>query len=349
MRILCTGGAGYVGSHCLRHFRARGHEVVAFDNLAEGNRAAVGDAPLVVGDIRDRDALRAALSAHRIDAVAHFAALISVPASIKDPRAYWSVNVEGSQALLDAMVDTGVTRLVVSSTAAVYDHDAPMPLRETSALAPATPYGTSKLAMEHMVRDYARAYGLAATALRYFNAAGAEPDGSHGEWRREESHVLPLLMLFALGQRPAFKVFGQDWPTADGSCVRDFISLTDLAAAHLLALEGAASGEMAVYNLGTGHGTSVLELLGAAEEVIGRPLGWTPDARRPGDPAVLVADAELIAERLGWRPTVSSIREIVAAAWAWHESHPQGYGPHAAEAARTKDTDPPHRIAASGA
>ncbi|MEM6678234.1 MAG: UDP-glucose 4-epimerase GalE [Pseudomonadota bacterium] len=325
MRILCTGGAGYVGSHCLRHFAARGHDVVAFDDLSEGNAAAVTAGPLVQGDIRDHAALASAILAHRIDAVAHFAAKISVPASIADPCTYWSVNLDGTRALLEAMRETGVTRLVVSSTAAVYDHDAPMPLGEAAPLKPATPYGTSKLAMEHLVADYARAYGIAATALRYFNAAGAELDGSHGEARREESHVVPLLMLFALARRPAFKVFGTDWPTADGSCVRDFVALSDLAAAHLLALEAAEPGAMAVYNLGTGAGTSVLELLATAEAVIGRKLDWTPDARRPGDPAVLVADASLIRERLGWRAEASDIRMILDAAWAWHARHPDGY------------------------
>jgi UDP-glucose 4-epimerase len=263
MKILATGGAGYVGSHCVRRFAALGHEVVVLDDLSEGNRGAVAG-PLVVADIRDTEAVARALADHRIEAVAHFAALISVPASIADPRGYWSVNAEGTRSLLDAMVDTGVRRLVVSSTAAVYDHGAEMPLSETSPLAPATPYGTSKLAMEHMVRDYAAAYGLSAAILRYFNAAGAEPDGSHGEARRVESHVVPLLMEFALGLRPAFKVFGTDWDTRDGSCIRDFVALPDLADAHLLALEGAEPGTAEAYNLGTGQGTSVLELLAAA-------------------------------------------------------------------------------------
>ncbi|MEM7529057.1 MAG: UDP-glucose 4-epimerase GalE [Pseudomonadota bacterium] len=328
MRILCTGAAGYLGSFCARRFAEAGHTVVGFDDLSEGNRGAATMESLVVGDIRDRAALVAAMRAHEVDAVAHYAALISVPASISDPRAYWSVNAMGTQSLLDAMVDAGVKRLVVSSTAAVYDHAAEMPLTERAPLGPATPYGASKLAMEHLVRDYARAYGLAATALRYFNAAGAEVDGSHGEWRRVESHVVPLLMFFALGQRPAFKIFGNDWSTPDGTCVRDFISLADLADAHLLALEAGHAGEMAVYNLGTGLGTSVLELVTAAERVIGRPLAWEPAPRREGDPAVLVADPTRIGEALGWRPRASSIEEILRAAWAWHSGHLEGYGPH---------------------
>ncbi|MEM6487845.1 MAG: UDP-glucose 4-epimerase GalE [Pseudomonadota bacterium] len=325
MRILATGGAGYVGSHCLRRLAGAGHHVVALDDLSEGNVAAAEGLPLVRADVRDRAAVAAALREHRIDAVAHFAALISVPASITDPRAYWSVNLGGTHALLDAMVEVGVKRLVCSSTAAVYDHAAAMPLSERSTLAPATPYGSSKLAMEHLVRDYAVAYGLATTCLRYFNAAGAEGDGSHGEARRVESHVVPLMLEFALGKRAAFKVFGTDWPTPDGSCIRDFVSLDDLADAHALALAAAKPGEPAVYNLGTGQGTSVLEMVAAAETVIGRPLGVTHAERRPGDPPVLVADSSAIREALGWRPTLG-IDEILRAAWAWHARHPEGYG-----------------------
>ncbi|MEM6973048.1 MAG: UDP-glucose 4-epimerase GalE [Pseudomonadota bacterium] len=326
MRILATGGAGYVGSHCLRRFRDLGHEIVAYDNLSEGNAAALDGILLVKGDIRDRATLAEALTRHGIDAVAHFAALISVPASIGDPRAYWSVNVVGTQCLLDAMVETGVTRLVASSTAAVYDHAAAMPLSEASALAPATPYGSSKLAMEYLIRDYARAYGLSASCLRYFNAAGAAPGGAFGEARRIESHVVPLLMEFVLGKRAGFKVFGTDWPTADGSCIRDFVHLDDLADAHLLALEAGQTGETAVYNLGTGQGTSVLEVIAAAERIIGRPLGVEHAARRSGDPAVLVADAAAIGRDLGWVPQRSSIEAILADAWAWHGAHPDGYG-----------------------
>ncbi|MEM6680530.1 MAG: UDP-glucose 4-epimerase GalE [Pseudomonadota bacterium] len=326
MRILCTGGAGYVGSHCLRHFRDAGHSVVALDDLSEGNREAVDGVPLEVADIRDEVAVERILRAHRIEAVVHFAALVSVPGSLAAPEAYWSVNLGGTLALLNAMRAAGVMRIVASSTAAVYDHDAAMPLSEASPLAPATPYGTSKLAMEQAIRDYARAHGMAGTCLRYFNAAGADADGRHGEARLKESHVLPLLMLYALGRREAFRVFGTDWPTPDGSCVRDFVALPDLAAAHLLALEGAVAGEMAVYNLGTGRGTSVLELVAAAERMIGRSLDCAPAPRRPGDPPVLVADASLIKRRLGWAPQASDVEQIVSAAWAWHSRHPAGYG-----------------------
>ncbi|MEM9781769.1 MAG: UDP-glucose 4-epimerase GalE [Pseudomonadota bacterium] len=326
MRILATGGAGYVGSHCLRRFRAAGHEVVALDDLSEGNSDALGGAPLVRADLQDRAALVEAMTAHRIDAVAHFGALISVPASISDPQAYWAVNGEGTRCLLDAMVETGVKRLVVSSTAAVYDHHAPMPLSEASALGPATPYGSSKLAMEYMVRDYAAAYGLSAACLRYFNAAGATPDGGYGEARRIESHVVPLLMEFALGKRPSFKVFGTDWATRDGSCIRDFVHLDDLSDAHLMALDAGQPGRTAVYNLGTGNGTSVLELIAAARQVTGLNLDVEHAPRRPGDPATLVADATAIRRDLGWTPKRSSIQEILADAWAWHKSHPDGYG-----------------------
>ncbi|MGF1551786.1 MAG: UDP-glucose 4-epimerase GalE [Paracoccaceae bacterium] len=325
MHILTTGGAGYVGSHCARAFARAGHRVTVLDDLSEGNEAAVGDLALVRADIRDTRAVARALAESGADAVAHYAALVSVPASIGDPRAYWSVNVAGTQSLLDAMVETGVRRLVVSSTAAVYDHEAAMPLSEDAPTRPATPYGASKLAMEHLVRDYAQAYGLAATALRYFNAVGAEADGSHGEARRVESHVVPLLMEFALGKRRGFKVFGTDWPTPDGSCVRDFVSLDDLASAHVLALEAAEPGSFSIYNLGTGEGTSVLEMVAAAEAVVGRPLGVEAAPRRPGDPPVLVADATRIRETLGWRPERSGIEDVLRAAWAWHGARPDGY------------------------
>lgn len=334
MRILCTGGAGYVGGHCHRAFLASGRQSWAFDDLIEGNREAVSPDRLIVGDIRDAEAVARALRDHRIDAVAHFAALVSVPESLKAPRDYWSVNVEGARAVLDAMVETGVRRLVLSSTAAVYAHDVEMPIREDARLDPATPYGTSKLAMEMMARDYAARYGLAATALRYFNACGAEHDGAHGEARRAESHVIPLMLESALGRRGAFKVFGDDWPTRDGSCVRDFVSVQDLAEAHRLALEGAEAGGLAVYNLGTGTGTSVLELLAAAERVIGRSIPCERAERRPGDPPVLVADSGRIAAALGWRPTRSSIDSIIGAAWAWHSAHPDGYAGGARAAAR---------------
>ncbi|MEO1773823.1 MAG: UDP-glucose 4-epimerase GalE [Pseudomonadota bacterium] len=325
MRILCTGGAGYVGSHCYRHFLAAGHEAVVLDDLSEGNTAAVPSGEIERVALADTEGLARVLRDQRIDAVAHFAALISVPASIKEPAAYWAVNAQGTQSLLDAMVSVGVDNIVVSSTAAVYDHDAPMPLSETSSLAPATPYGASKLATEHLVRDYAAAYGLRGTCLRYFNAAGAEPDGSHGECRRIESHVVPLLMMYALGQRDKFMVFGTDWPTPDGSCIRDFVALQDLASAHLLALEKAKPGQCGIYNLGTGEGTSVWEVVKAAREITGLALPVEEAPRRPGDPAVLVADSRRAREDLGWVPAHSTIRSILSNAWAWHSGQPKGY------------------------
>ncbi|MEM6422051.1 MAG: UDP-glucose 4-epimerase GalE [Pseudomonadota bacterium] len=326
MRILSTGGAGYVGSFCHRRFLAAGHSGAVLDDLSEGNPDAVPGGDIEQVDLRDTEAVARVLHEQRIDAVAHFASLISVPASISDPAAYWSVNLEGTLSLLDAMVETGVKRLVVSSTAAVYDHGAPMPLCEDAALSPATPYGASKLATEHVVRDYAHAYGLSTTCLRYFNAAGAEPDGSHGEARRIESHVIPLLMDFALGKRAKFMVFGTDWPTPDGSCIRDFISLHDLATAHIAALERGREGQCAIYNLGTGDGTSVWEVVKAARAVTGLELPVEEAPRRPGDPAVLVADSTKARSELGWQPARSDIGTILRDAWAWHKSHPDGYG-----------------------
>jgi len=336
MRVLCTGGAGYVGGHCHRAFLAQGCESWVFDDLSEGNREAASPDRLVIGDIRDTEAVARALRELRIDAVAHFAALVSVPEALKEPQGYWSINVEGARSVLDAMAATGVRRLVLSSTAAVYAHDVAMPISEDARLDPATPYGATKLAMEMMARDYAARFGFAATALRYFNACGAETGGAHGEARRAESHVVPLLMESALGRRGPFKVFGDDWPTRDGSCIRDFVSVQDLAQAHRLALLNAAPGALAVYNLGTGSGTSVLELLQAAQQVIGRPIPHERAPRRPGDPPVLVADSARIGAAMGWSPAHSSIETILRDAWAWHSAHPHGYGARDSAAAAAR-------------
>lgn len=318
MRVLLTGGAGYVGSACFRAFRRQGIEAFVLDDLSEGHAGAVEPDRLDVADLRDTEAVARALRDRAVDHVVHFAAKTSVPQSIRDPSGYWSVNVDGTRSLLEAMRATGVERIVVSSTAAVYAHGLDRPIREDDPTAPATPYGTSKLAVEHLLQGYADAYGLAATALRYFNAAGADEDGAHGEAHRKETHAIPLLIESALGRRGPFAVFGRDWPTPDGSCVRDFVSVQDLARAHLLALGALAPGRTARYNLGTGAGTSVLELLRAAEGLLGRPVPFEDRAPRPGDPAVLVADAGRARRELGWTPDRSSPAAILAAALRWH-------------------------------
>lgn len=325
MRVLMTGGAGYVGSACYRFLRARGIEAFVLDDLSEGHADAVEPARLRRVDLRDTEAVARVLRDDRIDHVAHFAALISVPDSIRSPSKYWSVNVDGSRSLLEAMRSTGVARIVFSSTAAVYAHGSDEALREDSLVAPATPYGTSKLAVEHLLQAYADAYGIAATALRYFNASGADADGRHGEAHRHETHVIPLLVKTALGQRSGFTVFGDHWPTRDGSCIRDFVSVQDLAEAHHRALLELEPGCFTRFNLGSGHGSSVFELIRTTSDIVGNKLQFTVADPRPGDPAVLLADIGDAGARLGWRPVHSDVRSIIASAVRWHRNHPDGY------------------------
>jgi UDP-glucose 4-epimerase len=320
MRVLLSGGAGYVGSACFRAFRRKGIEAFVLDNLSEGHAAAVEPDRLHLADIRDTAAVEQVLRACEIDHVVHFAAKISVPQSIDDPSGYWSTNVDGSRSLLEAMRSTGVKRIVFSSTAAVYAHGFDRPIRETDRIEPGTPYGTSKLAVEHLLQAWADAYGFGTTALRYFNASGADTDGLHGEAHREETHVLPLLIQAALGQRPGFKVFGTDWPTEDGSCIRDFVSVLDLAEAHLLALQALELGRMERYNLGSGSGSSVLSLLEAAEKVAGHPIPRSLEPRRAGDPPFLVADTTKAREKLGWTPKHSSLEDLLSSAFRWHSN-----------------------------
>lgn len=331
MKILCTGGAGYVGSACVRWLMKHGHEPMAYDDLSLGNRASVPDDRLIVGDILDKEALKNALRAHEIEAIMHFAALASVPDSISDPETYWRVNVMGTKTVLDAMIECGVKLILFSSTAATYAFTDKMPLTEESLLAPQVPYGTTKLAAEWMIADYARAYKLGYTHLRYFNASGADPDGKHGESRSSESHLIPLTLYVATGRRDVLKIFGSDYDTRDGTCVRDYVHTDDLALAHQLALESLKPGTGAAYNVGSGTGTSVLEVLRACEEVVGRPIPHEFAERRPGDPATLIASPEKITRDLGWQPRLADIRSIVETAWRWHESHPNGYAEATAE------------------
>ena len=327
MNILLTGGAGYIGSATLRWLLRHGHDATAYDNMCEGNARSVPAGRLVEGDILDTDRLAATLRDRRIDAVMHFAALASVPLSIRDPESYWRTNVVGTKSVLDAMRTAGVPRIVFSSTAATYAFGVEMPIRETTPQVPETPYGTTKLAAERMIREYARAYDLGYTILRYFNASGADPDGQHGESRHVEGHIIPLTLLVAVGRRDKLKIFGGDWDTRDGTCVRDYVHTDDLALAHQLAVEGLEPGVGRAYNLGSGTGTTILEVLRACERAVGRPIAHEIVERRPGDPGTLVATPELIARELGWEPRHASIDAIVETAWRWHESHPDGYGP----------------------
>lgn len=327
MNVLLTGGAGYVGSACLRWLLARGHEAVALDNMLDGNRGAVPDSErrLIVGDVRDRAFVAQVLHARKIDVVMHFASLLSVPDSIRDPDSYYDVNLSGTKAVLDAMRDTGVRRIVFSSTAATYGNHPVMPLREDSPQNPVVPYGTTKLAAERLIADYSRAYDIGHVVFRYFNAAGADPDGRHGEHRSCESHLIPLTLGVATGKRPKLVIAGNQYPTRDGTCVRDYVHTADLAQAHARAAEILDPGVAAAYNLGSGEGTTVLEVLRACERAVGRDIPHEIGPPRPGDPPVLIADPSKAMAELGWEPRHADIDEIVRTAWAWHSSHPDGY------------------------
>jgi UDP-glucose 4-epimerase len=327
MKILLTGGAGYVGSACLRWLLRRGHDPIAFDNLVEGNVAAVPDHRnrLIIGDIAETDRLARLLVDHRVEAVMHFAALASVPDSISDPEAYYRANVLGTKSVVDAMRTAGVRKIIFSSTAATYGFHAEMPLTESSPQLPETPYGTTKLAAEWLIKDYSRAYGLGYTFLRYFNASGADSNGEHGEDRRHESHLIPLVFQVALGHRVKLLVYGGDYPTRDGTCVRDYIHTEDLALAHELAVTTQEPGMGRAYNMGSGTGVTVLEVIHACEEVTGRPIPHEIVDPRPGDPGVLVATPAKIVRELGWSPHHGDIKGIVRTAWSWHRKHPRGY------------------------
>jgi UDP-glucose 4-epimerase len=327
MKILLTGGAGYVGSACLRWLLGHGHDPIAYDDMREGNTAAVPDASrrLIVGDIAETDRLAEVLRQHGVEAVMHFAALASVPDSIADPESYYRVNVVGTKSVLDAMRAAGVGKLLFSSTAATYGFRAEMPLREDSPQTPETPYGTTKLVAEWLIKDYARAYGLGYTLLRYFNASGADPDGDFGEDRRHEGHLIPLILQVAVGRRPRVMIYGADYSTKDGTCVRDYVHTSDLAQAHQRAVEALEPGMGRAYNLGSGTGATVLEVLRACEEMVGRPIAHEIVGRRAGDPAVLIATPEKIIKELGWSPRYTDIRDIVRTAWDWHHRHPQGF------------------------
>jgi UDP-glucose 4-epimerase len=327
MKILLTGGAGYVGSACLRWLLDHGHDPIAYDDLSEGNIAAIPDAGnrLIEGDICDTDHLVKTLRQHNVEAVMHFAAHLSVPESIAEPAKYYHLNVGGTKSVLDAMREAGVSKILFSSTAATYGFHAEMPLRETSPQTPESPYGTTKLVAEWFIKDYARAYGLGYVLLRYFNASGADPNGEFGEDRRHESHLIPLILQVAVGRRPKILIYGGDYPTRDGTCVRDYVHTSDLAQAHQRAVEALKPGMGRAYNLGSGTGITVLEVLHACEEIVGRPIAHEIVDRRPGDPAVLIASSEKITHELGWSPEYPDIHDIVRTAWEWHRRHPDGF------------------------
>ena len=326
--VLVTGGAGYIGSHAVKALRAAGHAVVVYDDLSAGHREAVRGAPLVEGDIRETARLEAALREHGAAAVMHFAALLSVEESVRDPARYYEHNLRGGLSVLEAMRAGGVSRLVLSSTCAVYGNPVTTPIGEDHPTDPINAYGDSKLAVEHALRHYGRAYGMRSIALRYFNAAGADPDGDLGEDHDPEIHLIPRAFEAARGGA-ALQVFGDDYPTADGTCQRDYVHVSDIADAHVRALDALAAegGDGArVYNLGTGAPHSVLEVIRSVERVTGRRVPAEPAPRRPGDPPVLFAAAERIGRDLDWRPARTELDDIVATAWRWHERHPEGFG-----------------------
>ena len=318
--VLVTGGAGYIGSHMVKALLEARHKVVTLDDLSAGHRDAVVGGEFVQGDIGDPVLLREVLSGHGVSAVMHFASFIQVGESVTNPAKYYDNNVARTVRLLGAMQRCGVLKFIFSSSAAVYGEPLQVPIPETHPLVPVNPYGRSKLMVEQMLADFDRAYSLRSVSLRYFNAAGADPAASLGERHEPETHLIPLVLKAASGSLPDIKVFGRDYDTPDGTCVRDYVHIADLCQAHLLALESLLDGgPTAAYNLGNGHGFSVQEVIAAAEAVTGRrvPVGSAP--RRPGDPARLVADASLARSRLGWRPRYDRLETILEHAWAWEQ------------------------------
>jgi UDP-glucose 4-epimerase len=329
MRVLITGGAGYIGSHAVKALVAAGNPVIVYDNLSAGHRQAArrigGDVTLIEGDILDTPLLRATLRNHDVGAVMHFAAWLSVGDSVREPAKYYRNNVLGALSVLDAMVASGVKIFVFSSTAAVFGNPEETPITEDHPTRPINAYGETKLAVERALPHYERAYGLRSVTLRYFNAAGADPEGILGEHHDPETHVIPKAIDAALG-RGSFQLFGEDYDTPDGTCLRDYVHVSDLAAAHVLALQNLTAGTGSrVYNLGNGRPTSVRAILDAVERVTGRGVPYTAVERRPGDPAVLFASSERIRRELGWTPRFEDVDTIVETAWRWRERHPKGY------------------------
>jgi UDP-glucose-4-epimerase GalE len=325
MRILVTGGAGYIGSHAVRYFLSRGHEVWVYDNLSMGHRAAVPAERLLVGDLADIAHLDHEVMSRRIEAVVHFAAWTYVGESVREPGKYYQNNLVNTLNFMECLRRNGVWRFVFSSTAATYGNPQHLPIPEDEPQRPINPYGASKLAVERALADYACAYGWGFAALRYFNAAGASADGAIGEDHDPETHLIPLVIQAVLGQRPHIEVFGTDYTTPDGTCIRDYIHVDDLASAHFLALEHLTSGLQLRYNLGIGRGYSVREVIKAVEEVTGKPVPVKEGPRRPGDPDSLVASSEKIQRELGWQPQYTNLNTIVETAWNWHRTHPKGY------------------------
>ena len=322
MKVLVTGGAGYIGSHTVKNLLADGHEVVIFDNFSSGRQELLTGGQVVKADLKDPAALDRVFQDHAFEAVLHFASLIQVGESFLDPGKYYSQNLTGSLNLLETMRRAGVRRFIFSSSAAVYGVPRQTPITETHPLAPANPYGQTKYFVETVLQDYDRAYGFKFVSLRYFNASGADPEGRLGEMHDPETHLIPNILLSLLGKKKKVEVYGTDFETPDGTAVRDYIHVSDLAQAHVLALDRLARGEASDFvNLGTNRGYSVLEVIKKVEEVTGRAAPFARAPRRKGDVPVLLASKEKAERLLGWRLRYSDLETIVATAWKWHQKH----------------------------
>lgn len=326
MPILVTGGAGYIGSHTVRALEKQGREVIVVDNLSKGHRSAVKNSPLYVGDLGDRAFLEDLFKKYKIDAVIHFAALSLVGESVQHPDAYFKNNVGHALTLLDVMCENNVNKIVFSSTAAVYGEPEIVPIPEDHPKDPTSPYGESKLFVEKILNRYDQAYGIKYCSLRYFNAAGADPKGDIGEDHSPETHLIPIVLQTLLGKRDSVKIFGTDYLTPDGTCIRDYIHVNDLSDAHILAVDALERGsESKIYNLGNGKGFSVREVIETIEKVTGKMVPAEESERRPGDPAVLVASSQKIIDELGWKPQYPSLDDIIETAWNWHKQFPNGF------------------------
>lgn len=324
MKVFVTGGAGYIGSTVVAELIAAGDSVIVFDNLYQGHRNAVHpQAIFIQGDLKDRQAIDAALAEHRPDGIMHFASYTLVGESVTHPFLYLGDNVRNALNLLESAVQHGVRRFILSSTANLFDDPAEMPIKATERIVPGSPYGESKYLIERLLHWMDKIYGMRFAALRYFNACGAH-SVDLGEDHDPETHLIPLVLQVALGQREHITVFGDDYPTADGTCVRDYVHVVDLAQAHILALRALDQGSR-TYNLGNGQGFSVKEVIDVARKITGHPIPTVMGPRRPGDPATLIADSSAIKRELGWEPQYTSLETIIAGAWAWHQHHPHGY------------------------